>query len=56
MKEGYWVVRTYQAGAVGEKTKFWVPGARTSKSSRREKQEIRKQLMAEAKAERSKKA
>jgi len=43
MKEGYWVVRTYQAGAVGEKTKFWVPGARPAKSSRREKAEIRKQ-------------
>jgi len=44
MKDGYWVVRTYQAGAVGEKTKFWVPGARpSSKSSRKEKSEIRKQ-------------
>lgn len=43
MANGYWVVRTYEAGAVGEKTKFWVPGERPSKSSRREKQEIRKQ-------------
>ena len=33
---GYWVVRTYEAGAVGEKTKFWVPGERPSKSGRRE--------------------
>ena len=43
MKDGYWVVRTYQAGAVGEKTKFWVPGTRPGKSSRKEKSEIRKQ-------------
>ena len=43
MKDGYWVVRTYQAGAVGEKTKFWVPGTRPSKSSRKEKLEIKKQ-------------
>ena len=43
---GYWVVRTYEAGAVGEKTKFWVPGERPSKSGRREKQELRKQQSA----------
>lgn len=44
MKEGYWVVRTYEAGAVGEKTKFWVQGARpSSRSKRRERMEIRKQ-------------
>lgn len=44
MREGYWVIRTYEAGAVGEKTKFWVPGAKPSRSGRREKTEIRKQL------------
>lgn len=43
MKEGYWVVRTYAAGAVGEKTKFWIPGVRPAKQTRREKMEIRKQ-------------
>lgn len=43
MKEGYWVVRTYEAGAVGEKTKFWIPGARPSQSKRKERTEIRKQ-------------
>lgn len=43
MKEGYWVVRTYEAGAVGEKTKFWIPGARPSQSKRKERAEIRKQ-------------
>ena len=44
MREGYWVVRTYEAGAVGEKTKFFVPGSRpTGKTRRREKSEIKKQ-------------
>lgn len=35
MAEGYWVVRTYEAGAVGEKTKFWVAGARPERRSRK---------------------
>ncbi len=44
MKEGYWVVRTYESGAVGEKTKFWVQGARpSSRNKRKEKSEIKKQ-------------
>lgn len=44
MQEGYWVTRTYQAGAVGEKTKFFVPGARpTGRISRRAKDAVRKQ-------------
>lgn len=44
MKEGYWVVRTYSAGTVGDKTKFWVQGARpSSRNRRREKSEIKKQ-------------
>lgn len=47
MREGYWVIRTYEAGAVGEKTKFWVPGEKPSRSGRREKTEIRKQLQNE---------
>ena len=44
MQEGYWVTRTYQAGAVGEKTKFFIPGARpTGRISRRAKDAMRKQ-------------
>lgn len=43
MGQGYWVIRTYEAGGIGEKTKFWVEGKRPAKSSRREKTEIRKQ-------------
>lgn len=47
MREGYWMIRTYEAGAVGEKTKYWVPGKKPSRSGRREKTEIRKQLQNE---------
>lgn len=44
MKDGYWVVRTYQAGRVGEKTKFWVPGKRPDKRlSKKAKAKLRKQ-------------
>lgn len=43
MKEGYYVIRTYEAGAIGEKTKFFVPGKRPEgKMSRRQKNAIRK--------------
>lgn len=44
MQEGYWVVRTYKAGSVGEKTKYFVPGTRpTGKLHRRSKDAVRKQ-------------
>ena len=44
MKDGYWVVRTYESGIIGEKTKFWIQGARpTSKARRKEKSDIKKQ-------------
>lgn len=46
MKEGYWVIRTYESGdRVGEKTKFWIPGTRPSsaKGRRAERAEIKKQ-------------
>lgn len=51
MAEGYWVIRTYRAGMVGEKIKYWVPGVKPSKSERRIKSEIRKQQSNEASAE-----
>ena len=41
--EGYWVIRTYKAGRVGEKIKYWVPGKKPSRSQRRIKSDIRKQ-------------
>lgn len=45
MKKGYWVIRTYACGRVGEKTKYWVPGDRdtTVRGKRRERAEIKKQ-------------
>lgn len=43
MKKGYWMIRTYEAGNVGEKTKYWIPGEKPSRSSRRAKSEIKKQ-------------
>lgn len=44
MGEGYYVIRTYEAGDIGEKTKFFVPGKRPEKGtlSRRQKNAIRK--------------
>lgn len=42
--DGYWIIRTYEAGAIGEKTKFFVPGQRPSgKDRRKERSEIKKQ-------------
>lgn len=45
MKEGYFVIRTIEAGDIGEKTKFFVPGKRpeNGRLSRRQKNAIRKQ-------------
>ena len=54
MKEGYYVIRTYQAGAVGEKTKFFVPGKRPDGPlSRRQKNAIRKQEQNEYSAQKA---
>ena len=54
MQEGYWVTRTYQAGAVGEKTKFFVPGTRpTGKLNRRAKDTVRKQEQNEYSAQKA---
>ncbi len=41
-KEGYWVIRTYIAGMVGEKIKYWVEGEKPTKSLRRLKSDIKK--------------
>ncbi len=44
MQEGYYVTRTYEAGNVGEKTKFFVPGTRpTGKVRRKDRDAVRKQ-------------
>lgn len=43
MKDGYWIVRTYEAGPIGEKIKYWVPHKRPERNLRREQTEIKKQ-------------
>ena len=44
-KEGYFVIRTYVAGDIGEKTKFFVPGKKpvNNNLSRRQRNAIKKQ-------------
>ena len=39
---GYWVIRTYTAGNVGEKIKYWVPGEKPIRSKRRVSSEVNK--------------
>lgn len=54
MQEGYWVVRTYEAGAVGEKTKFFVQGSRpTGKIRRKDRDTARKQEQNEYSAQKA---
>lgn len=44
MKEGYWVIRTYEAGLIVEKTKYFVPGSRpTGKIRKKDRDAARKQ-------------
>lgn len=54
MQEGYWVVRTYTAGGVVEKTKFFVPGSRpTGKVRKKDKNAVRKQEQNEYSAQKA---
>ena len=54
MQEGYWVTRTYEAGMIGEKTKFFVPGSRpTGKIRRRDRDAVRKQEQNEYSAQKA---
>ena len=55
MSEGYYVIRTYEAGAVGEKTKFFVPGKKpeNGKLSRRQKNAVKKQEQNEYSAQKA---
>ena len=53
MQEGHWVVRTYKAGRVGEKIKFWVPGARPERVTRRARDQVKKQEQNAASAEKT---
>ena len=47
-KEGYWVIRTWEAGRVGEKSKFFVPGKRPDKKpTKKQRDMIKKQAQNE---------
>lgn len=52
MAAGYWVVRTYTAGRVGEKVKYWMQGERPDRATRRERDALRKAEQNESQAER----
>lgn len=51
MGEGYWVIRSYRAGVIGEKIKYWVPGKKPTTSVRRMSSDIKQQERNEANAE-----
>lgn len=53
MGRGYWVIRTYIAGAIVEKTKYWLPGEKPTRSKRKLKTEIKKQEQNTKQAERA---
>ena len=40
MKSGYWVIRTYTSGDIGEKIKYWVSGVKPSGGKRRIKADV----------------
>ena len=42
MADGYWAIVTYEAGAVGEKVKYWIPGEVPPRSIRKRKSDLRK--------------
>lgn len=39
---GYWVIVTHQAGRIGEKIKYWIPGEAPPRSERKRKADLRK--------------
>lgn len=39
---GYWVIVTHQAGRIGEKVKYWIPGEAPPRSERKRKADFRK--------------
>lgn len=43
MAQGYYVIRTYECGAVGEKIKYWVPGEKPQRMTRRASSDVAQQ-------------
>lgn len=42
MKEGYWAMRKYRCGRIGETVKYWVPGEKPTRSKRKLKSDLKK--------------
>jgi len=42
MRDGYYAMRKYRAGMIGETIKYWIPGRKPTRSERRLKSDIRK--------------
>lgn len=53
MKDGYWAMRKYRAGRIGETVKYWIPGRKPTRSERRLKSDLRKLASNGRSAERS---
>ena len=50
MMKGYFVIRTFVSGVIGEKIKYWVPGEKPSKSQRSIRSSVKQQERNEANA------
>lgn len=42
MKEGYWIIRKYRSGPIGEAIKFWMPGKRPTRMTRKIRQDAQR--------------
>lgn len=42
IEKGYWAIVTYEAGLIGEKVKYWIPGEVPPRSERKKKADLRK--------------
>lgn len=42
IEKGYWAIVTYEAGLIGEKVKYWIPGEIPPRSERKRKADLRK--------------
>ena len=45
---GYWITRTYKAGKIGEKIKYWISGNPKRRNKRKERSQIKKQRSPQA--------
>lgn len=53
MKEGYWAMRKYRCGRIGETVKYWVPGQKPTRSKRKLKSDLKKVASNEQNTERN---